>query len=172
MAKMSVVACKIYPSGYEIGADSITVRGWTQTKGQTTTLSKLFKVNGLVIGGTGTAEENSLMRLFSETHKPSRPDEQSVLEFLSEFSDWKNKRTNKQELGNSFLIGIDNKVFAVEQWLVEEVTSYEAIGAGQDYALAALHLGHDVSQAIGVAIELSVMCEGPIQTIRVGTAGK
>ena len=56
---MSVVACRVTKEGYEIAADSITVRGHTQTRGQNTSHSKLFEVNDLVVGAVGSAEESS-----------------------------------------------------------------------------------------------------------------
>jgi len=162
---MSVVACKIKENGYEIAADSITVRGITQTKSQTDHV-KLYETNEMVIGGVGSAEENSLMRLFAETHRPSSADELSLLEFVSEFSEWKKRKTDdKASLRNSFMIGYQGVVFTVEQWHVHKVNSYMAIGAGMSYALAALHLGHSAEEAVETAIELSTMCEAPIIVI-------
>ena len=162
---MSVVACKIMENGYEIAADSITVRGITQTKGQTDHV-KLYEANEMVIGGVGTAEENSLMRLFAETHRPSAADEYSLLEFISEFVEWKKRKTdNNASIKNSFLIGYQGSVFTVEQWHVHRVNSYMAIGAGMSYALAALYLGHSAERAVETAIELSTMCEAPIIVI-------
>lgn len=163
---MSIVVCKVTErGGYEIAADSISVRGYTQTKGQTTDHSKLFQVNGLDVGSVGGAQEAALFRLFTTTRKPAAPEEAALLEFLSEFSDWKHKKTGDNQIGNSYIIGFDEAVFAIEQWLVERVVTYEAIGAGMDFALAALHLGHDARRAVETAIELSVFCEGPIQVI-------
>ncbi|MEM7348556.1 MAG: hypothetical protein AAF485_30380 [Chloroflexota bacterium] len=162
---MSVVACKITENGYEIAADSITVRGYTQTKGQTTRHSKLFEINDMVVGSTGYAEEVSLFRLFVSTRKPSNPDEYSMLELLSDFSDWKSKKANDGDISNSYIIGFAGKVFAINHWLIEEVVKYEAIGAGEDFALAALHLGFSANEAVETAIELSVFCEGPVQLI-------
>ena len=162
---MSVVACKITENGYQIAADSITVRGYTQTKGNNTKRSKLFEVNGMVIGCVGVAEESSLLRIFATTHRPSSATEEGLLEFLVEFFDWKNKKTNNGSIENSYLIGLEGKVFSIDEWLVEEITTYEAIGAGMDFALAALYLGHDAVKAIETAIELSVFCEGPVQLI-------
>lgn len=162
---MSVVACKIKENGYEIAADSITVRGVTQTKGQTDHV-KLFEANEMVIGGVGSAEDNSLLRLFSETHRPSGPDEYSMLEFISEFAEWKKRKTdNNGSLQNSFLIGYQGVVFTIEQWHVHKVNSYMAIGAGMSYALAALYLGHSAEKAVETAIELSIYCEAPILVI-------
>ena len=162
---MSVVACRITENGYEIAADSITVRGSTQTKGQTTDQVKLFEANDMVIGGVGTAEENSLMRLFAETHRPVSADELALLEFLSEFSEWKKKKTDSNVIRNSYLLGYQGNVFHIEQWYVSKVTSYMAIGAGMSFALAALFLGKTAEKAIETAIELSIYCEAPIIVI-------
>jgi ATP-dependent protease HslVU (ClpYQ) peptidase subunit len=160
---MSIVACRILENGFDIVADSITTRGNTQTKGQTTTRSKLFEVNEMIIGGVGFARESALFHLFAKTHTPVRADESGFLEYLSEFSDWKKKKTNDANLENSYLVGYRGKVFVLNQWLVEEVRTFEAIGAGERFALAALHLGHSAEKAVETAIELSIYCEYPIQ---------
>ena len=162
---MSVVACRIKSNGFEIAADSITVRGQTQTKGQTTDHVKLYETNEMVIGTVGSAEENSLFRLFAETHRPSGSDEYSMLEFILEFSEWKKRKTDNSAIRNAYLIGFQQNVFSVEQWLVEKVKSYMAIGAGMSYALAALHLGHSAKEAVETAIELSIYCESPVLLI-------
>jgi ATP-dependent protease HslVU (ClpYQ) peptidase subunit len=163
---MSVVACKINDDGYEIAADSITVRGITQTKEQTDHV-KLYETNEMVIGGVGSAEENSLMRLFAETHRPSSGDDYALLEFVSEFVEWKKRKTeDKASFRNSFIIGFQGNVFAVEHWHVHKVNSYMAIGAGMSFALAALYLGHSAKKAVETAIELSTLCEEPIVVIK------
>ena len=162
---MSVVACKVTENGYEIAADSITVRGITQTKSQTDHV-KLYETNEMVIGGVGSAEENSLMRLFAETHRPSAAEEYALLEFISEFVEWKKRKTdNNNSFRNAFIIGFQGSVFTIEHWHVHKVNSYMAIGAGMSYALAALYLGHSAEKAVETAIELSTMCEAPILVI-------
>ena len=165
---MSVVACKIMKDGYEIAADSISVRGFTQTKNNTNR-SKLVEVNNMVIGSVGLAEESSLLQIFAKTHLPASATEEGILEFWGEFSDWKKKRTDKNSIENSYFIGFDGVVFYVNHWLIASVTSYQAIGAGMDFALAALHLGHSAEEAIETAIELSVFCEAPVQVIKKST---
>ncbi|MBT3322334.1 MAG: hypothetical protein HN392_08635 [Anaerolineae bacterium] len=162
---MSVVVCKITKEGYEIAADSISVRGYTQTKNNTNR-SKLVEVNNMVIGSVGSAEESSLLQIFAKTHQPAAATEEGILEFWSEFADWKKKRTDKNGIGNVYFLGFDGVVFFVEHWLISSVKSYEAIGAGMNFALAALHLGHSAEEAIETAIELSIFCEAPIQVIK------
>ncbi|MBT3413458.1 MAG: hypothetical protein HN736_18910 [Anaerolineae bacterium] len=162
---MSIVACKILKDGYEIAADSISVRGSTQTKNNTNR-SKLVEVNNMVIGSVGLAEESSLLQIFAKTHQPAAATEEGILEFWSEFSGWKKKRTDKSNIENSYFIGLDGVVFYVNHWLITSVKSYEAIGAGMDFALAALHLGHSAEDAIETAIELSIYCEAPVQVIK------
>lgn len=161
---MSIIACRILEDGYEIAADSISVRGSTQTKNNINR-SKLVEVNNMVIGAVGLAEESGLLQIFAKTHRPAAATEEGILEFWNEFSEWKKKRTDRGSIENSYFIGIDDVVFYINHWLIASVKSYEAIGAGMDFALAALHLGHTAEEAIETAIELSIYCEPPIQVI-------
>jgi len=162
---MSVVACRIDDKGYSIAADSITVRGYTQDKGTKSTSSKLFETNGLIVGGVGTAEEVGLLQIFANTHQIAHETESSVLEFISEFSDWKKKKMDKAGIENSYLIGMGRNIFYINGWNVMHIVTYEAMGAGMDFALAALYLGHTPREAVQVATELSVFCEMPIQEL-------
>lgn len=162
---MSVVACRILPDGYEIASDSITIRWATQSKGENTKFSKLFEVNGLVIGCVGSAEESSLLQMYCKTRQPAAANEQDLLEFMSEFANWKKTKVSKSDIDNHYLIGFEGKVFSIGGWFIQEVLKYEAIGAGMDYALAALYLGNSAHDAIKVACELSIFCEEPIQVI-------
>lgn len=163
---MSVVACKILENGYEMSSDSITVRGFTQSKGSNTNHAKLFEVNDIVIGGCGYAKETNLLRLFSETRSISAPTEYALLEFMGEFLDWKTKKTDEKTLENEYLIGCFGHVFGFNNWYISEIKTYESIGAGMNFALASLYLGHSTEEAVKTAIELSIYCENPIITIR------
>lgn len=107
------------------------------------------------------------MRLFAATHKPKTATCDDILTFMSEFSTWKNGRTSNAAIENVYLIGVQGKAFYVRRYHVEEILKFEAIGAGEEYALAALHLGHTPYDAVGVACELSVYCERPIRTLTI-----
>jgi hypothetical protein len=84
---------------------------------------------------------------------------------MSEFSTWKKDKVGKSGLDNSYLVGFDGKVFSIKGWFIQEVLKYEAIGAGMDFALAALYLDKSAHDAVRVACELSIFCEEPIQVI-------
>lgn len=159
---MSVIAVKITKDKISIAADSITVWGSTQYKGDTSKFTKLCKINDMIIGATGTCEEISLLHLFAQTTKPARADELAILNFLSQFVDWKNKKIAKVDLNSQYIIVYDKKVFAAVGWDVDIVTKYYALGAGMDFALAAMYLGHSPKKAVKVATELSIYCEAPI----------
>lgn len=158
---MSVVAVKRYDDGFEIAADSITVRGYTQTINNTKSI-KLFEYDNLVVGSCGSAEEGQLFRMFLKTHKVANNSEEAVLDLLGTFSDWKYEKTGDSMIENYYIFCIDYTPYAIWNYLVDEVVTYEAIGAGEDYALTALHLGHSAGESVGVAIDLSVYCESPI----------
>jgi len=158
---MSVVCCRVTSKKVEIASDSITVRGWTQEKGKDK-FAKLVEINDIILGSVGSAEEVSLMQLFCATRKPEAASESRILNFLVDFLDWKKKQTDKYELNNAYIIVFAGKAFYLEGFFVKEILTYEAIGAGMDYALSALYLGHDVKKAVETACELSILCEKPV----------
>jgi ATP-dependent protease HslVU (ClpYQ) peptidase subunit len=162
---MSVVAVRIIPNGFEMCSDSIIGMGSTQLRGENEKFSKLFEVKNIVVGCAGYADEASLLQLFLDTHNFADSNEKSILEFLNEFSDWKKNKTDDGKLRNSYLLGFDGKVFHIQGWLINQVLTYSAIGAGMDYALSALYLGHSAEKAVETAIELSIYCETPILKI-------
>ena len=161
---MSVVAVKVTKNKIIIGADSILVSGYTQEKDK---LAKLNKVNGMVIGDVGDAQEGALFLLFCKTRKPSEASVGGLVEFMSEFQDWLYKKTGETKLSNEYILIIEKKAFMMEGFFIKEVTDYTSIGAGMDFALSALYLGKSVKYSIKVACHLSVYCEEPINIIEV-----
>ena len=87
---MSVVAVKVTDKKITIGADSILVsHGTTQEKDK---FAKLNKVNDIIIGDVGDAQEGGLFLMFCRTRKPREASVEAIIEFMSEFQDWmKNK---------------------------------------------------------------------------------
>lgn len=156
---MSVIAGKVYKDRIDVAADSISVRG--STKYPQLGFSKLLAINEMIIGGVGIAEETSLMYRFSQTHKPETPTEKDVLNFIVEFSGWKKDYTGSQ-IENHYLIAVKGHLFLVERMFVTEITDYIAIGAGEDFALAALYFGNSPTKAVEVACELSCWASAPI----------
>ena len=61
----------------------------------------------------------------------------------------------------------EGKVFLIEGFYVKEIEEYMAIGAGMDFALAALYLGSTVQEAIKTACHLSILCEEPINIVEI-----
>jgi len=158
---MSIVAVKVYDDKIVVGSDSIMVRGYTQTKSENK-FSKLVKTNDMIVGAVGAAEEFGLFQIYCSTRKPERPDESGVLNFFSEFATWKHGKTGKFNVDNYYILVFDGKAFCIQRFFVEEIVSFQAIGAGTDYALSALHLGHDVSKSIETACDLSIYCVLPV----------
>lgn len=161
---MSVVAVKIEKDKIIIGADSILVNGYTQEKD---VFAKLEEVNGMVIGTVGSAREGGLFRIFARTRKPRESSDDGILEFLSDFQDWMNKKTSVSNIANSYVLVYMGNAFLMEGFYIKQINSYTAIGAGEDFALAALYLGKSVEDSIRAACHLSTMCEEPINIIKV-----
>lgn len=159
---MSVVAVRVNDKDIEFAADSIAVRGWTKQTNKD--LSKLEEINGLIIGGAGNAEDINLLFIFAKTHQPLSCDEKGMLDFFFEFYKWaEGLPIGGAKMESEFLIGYQGKAFFVQGLLVKEVTTYQAIGAGMDYALAVLWLGHSVEEAVQAACELCCYVAEPIK---------
>lgn len=161
---MSVVAVKIEKDKITIGADSILVSGYTQEKDK---LAKLFANEWMIVGDVGNAQEGALFQVFSKTRKPRESSVDAIMEYMFEFFQWNKEKTDSVTIDNSYIIIFQEKVFLVEGFFVKEVKDYAAIGAGMDFALAALYLGSSVNDAIKTACHLSVLCEEPINIITV-----
>lgn len=159
---MSIIACKVYPDRIELASDSIRVSGWSQRTDSKTT--KLARIGDVIVGGAGLASENGLFQLYLKTHRPSAPTIDAVLTLLSEFADWKLSKTTDASLENTFILAFGGKAFITSGYFVDEIANFYAVGAGEDQATTALHLGHSPVEAVQAAIDLSVYCEGPIHT--------
>lgn len=143
-----------------MAADSIVVRGWSKnTNGD---FVKLDRINNMILGGCGSAQEQSLMWQYMKTHKPSGAAEKDILDFIIEFGRWKKDLTGESSVSNSYLLAFDGHLFQIERMFVYEVRDYEAIGAGGDFSNAALYLGHSPREAVKVACDLCCMVAEPI----------
>ena len=158
---MSVVAAKVYTDKVVIAADSIIVRGWSK---RNTNFAKIAEINGMIVGGCGEAQESSLLWRYMQTHQPESSSEKDVLEFIVEFAKWKRELIGDSTICNTYLMVFDGHLFEIESMFVHEVKDYIAIGAGEDFATAALHLGHSPRDAVKVACDLSCYVCEPVIT--------
>lgn len=156
---MSVVAVKINKNKIELCSDSFVGGQYEQSK---IAFVKSFQINGLTIGGVGTATEISLLKIFSENHTPKTSDEDSVINFFVEFSEWCKKKDVNFRVENDWILIYKNKVFFISGLWVREIKDYCSIGAGKFFSDAVLYLGNSAEEAVNVACELSPWCEKPI----------
>lgn len=158
---MSVVAAKVYSDKIVVSADSIIVKGWSK---RNSNFAKLYQVNGMIIGGCGEAQEMSFMLRFMQTHQPESSSIKDILEFISEFSKWKRELAGDFSVSNSYIMAFGGHLFEIEAMFVHEIKDYVAIGAGEDFATAALYLGNAPEDAVKVACDLSCYVCEPIIT--------
>lgn len=157
---MSVVAARVYKDKIVMAADSIMVRGYSKKTDHD--LVKIKEINGMLVGGSGYAQEMALMYQYMTTHKPSSASEKDILSFIIEFSKWKRDMIGSGSIDNMYLMAYEGHLFQIEQMLVYEVHGYSAIGAGCDFANAILHVGNGPREAVRVACELSCFVAEPI----------
>jgi ATP-dependent protease HslVU (ClpYQ) peptidase subunit len=107
------------------------------------------------------------MFLFAKNHAPTEATEFAVAEFVLEFSEWMKKKDDSFRSQNEYLIAYRDKLFRVYDSLsVFSVPQHAAIGSGQDFAVAAMHLGRSAVDAAKVASELDLYCSGTIDTLK------
>lgn len=165
---MTVIAARKTDEAIIFAADSLISDGYVRSTDADMLHSKLFEQNGMVIGTTGRCYEGTLMELFSRNHKPAEANRLSVIDFLVEFREWVRKKDSGYTPDNGFLIAYGGRLFCVCGGLeVYEVPQFESIGAGKDFAKAALYLGHTPRAAVEVACKLSLHCSEPITEITV-----
>lgn len=166
---MSVVTAKVYKDKIVIAADSIMCRGWSKQTNHD--FVKMERINDMIIGGVGEAQETSLMWHYMQTHRPAEATEKSILEFIIEFSTWKNNQISSSAVDNTYLMAYDGKLFYIQNMFVYEISEYQAIGAGEDFANAAMYLGHSSREAVKVACDLSCMVAEPILELTMDIKG-
>ena len=88
--------------------------------------------------------------------------DKDILEYIVEFSKWKQDLVGYSGISNTYLLAYDGHLFEIENMFVYEIKDYDAVGAGEDFANAALYLGHSPREAVKVACELSCYVAEPI----------
>ena len=173
---MTVVAVRKNKSTIEISCDEQISRGRHKYKMSDNKKSdegdagKIYKVNGMLIGGAGYLSELNLFKLFCKNHKPIAASEDAIMEFMLEFRQWISKKTGDDdyELYNVYLMVIDNRIFEIDYGFhISEKGEFAAIGSGTFLALAALHFGKTTKEAVEVAKIYDLYCGGETQTIKI-----
>lgn len=161
---MSVVVAKVEGNKITVSSDSGCYQGWGIIPTRNMKTSKLEKVNGTILGGVGSAEETQLFFDYMKTHVIDVVDREHIRRFLKEFQDYKVELGLPKELNNSYILATKGQSFAIDGMFVSEITTFWAIGAGQDYANGALYMGATAEQAVEAARALCAFVGGEIKT--------
>lgn len=162
---MTTIAVKVTKHRIEIASDSQITAGWRKQQQGNKVFSKLATINGMIIGSSGSVEEATLFQMYCQTHKPSHITDLGIVDFLHNFTNWKGERMGIYDLENQYILIIDDNVYSFYGFAVTQVLTYDAIGSGADYALAALYLGNSAELAVEVATELDLYSMKPVQVI-------
>lgn len=160
---MSVVAARKYDNRISFAADSISVAGSTRITQRTENSAKLFQTNGLTIGGSGSARELSVISLYVRNHRPADASLDAMIEFIWRFEKWVQERDDAFKAENHYLIAFQDGLFRTYGGLeIFQVNEFDAVGAGEDFAITALHLERPPAEAVDIACQLSVWCHPPV----------
>lgn len=172
---MSVVCAKVNESTIVFAADSGVWIGDEALPG--VHRSKLRKIDGnFVVGGVGEFGEVCALQRYATKHRPEANTEDAIFDWIVGFYKAWRKAENaiypsnipahgEEYVPNSYLIGLDGKLFSIQGSCVIEVAEYDAIGAGAQPARVSLCGGDTPGSAIQVAakasayVSLPVVCE-------------
>lgn len=162
---MSVCAVKKFEDGHiEVSADSQLTYD-TTISSEFLNTSKMFEKNGIIVAAAGPIREINLLRLYFNKNLIGEASEENILEFMYDFMLYKQSLGVSGELECQYILIIGDKMFSVIQGECLEIINYYAIGSGQDFAQAALFLGHTPEEACKVACNLNVYCHEPVKTL-------
>lgn len=161
---MTVVAVKKENGVVEIAADGAVTSGWTTVSNADNKLfAKIKKVGDYIIAGSGSASDVSMLMMYSKTHLIDRNDEGGVFDWFKGFLDWRKEKVNNYGIdGSNFIIVWGDKVYYIEDFMVYEIQNYYSIGSGRDFAMAAMHMGGSVVDAVKCAIKFDSFCGEPV----------
>lgn len=168
---MSVIAVRKYKEKIVLAGDLQTSWGDSKLVDAKNQMfldpSKLWKHNGLVVGGAGYVSVSTMFRIFTKTRKPTTCSVEGILEFLVEFVEWAKKKDTNFKLENHFIIIYEGKIFQTIEYEVREVPEYNAVGSGMFLALGAMYKGADPEEAVEVAKQFDLFCSGSTDVITV-----
>lgn len=161
---MTVIAVRKYTDRIEMAADMQST--WGDCK--TLKSAKITKINEMYIGCAGDVSEASLLKIFARNHKPKTANDDDILDFFSEFAEWKEKKTKKYTIENHCLLVFKNKIFLIVGMSVRNVEDdFAAVGSGMFLALGAMELGASSAEAVEIAIKHDLHCGGQVKMIKI-----
>lgn len=164
---MTTIAGFVDTKKVVIVADSRVSQGDMRVD-QTVTSPKIFEGVDTIIASAGLLSEASLFSLFARDHSIGPAGgELRILEWLLEFSEWKDMKTKNEKIENGYLIGHQSGLYKVLELSVFPIKKYAAIGCGVYYALTALHLGKTVFEAVEIACDLDAFTDRPISSLSI-----
>lgn len=177
---MSCVAVKVYKDKIEIACDSSITQGdmilpSTFMKMEQFTLKNPYTNNStdtynIVAASAGTIE---VIDAFFYYIANLDPNDYRYLDYRSDIRNLMEKfvktlNDRERDFGpdnNEFILAINGKVYYIFATLVDEITTYRAIGSGCPYANTALLLGKSAKVAVKTATKMDTCTNGPIHVI-------
>jgi len=165
---MSTVVIAKSDKGWVLGCDSQVTRGYNKHDGKQLSVSKIFKANGVVVGGVGRVSDLSLLNVFLKTHKPKDVSSGAILDLMVEFMEWCKKKDSTYKMESDFIFAFKNNAFQVCGGLdVSCIKDFWAIGSGMFVALGVMEGKGSMKQALEAATKYDLFSSLPLKIIEV-----
>lgn len=168
---MTVLIAKNEKDKIILGADTGEFQGHHKKDMADKKESKIVTVNAIVFSSTGYVAEQSLFRLYCDSHSPESNTEMSILRFFYDFGRWKNDITKSSEpINNNYFFCYKGKLFWFNGGCVKQVPEgcFETDGCGCSEAYMAMRLtGGDVKKSISETIEMNCFVSGRVDIFEI-----
>lgn len=160
---MSVVVATVDRNKITIASDSGCYQGKGIVPTKNLNISKLERVNDMILGGVGLAEENNLFFDYMRTHILDVVDPEHIRMFIKGFQHYKEELGLSPKLENEYILAAKGICYNIQGMLVVEIDSSWAIGAGADYANGALYMHANAVEAVEAAKTLCAYVGGNVK---------
>lgn len=175
---MSVIAVKVNKDNILIAGDSQTSWGAHKFNKKDTSdrhviaNSKIWKVNGMVIGCAGSVAHIGILQMFCKTCKPKEMNRDSIIQWIADFKQYAVDLTKEgfNDISVHGIVIADDKAFVfydfMDAYEIKE-GDFAAVGSGMWLAMGAMSVGADVIKAVETAIKYDMHCGGEITNYKI-----
>lgn len=175
---MSIVAVKVNKESIVIAGDSQTNWGGHKfnkkdtSDRQVNANSKIWQVNGMVLGCAGSVAHIGILQMYCKTCKPKEMNRDSIIQWVADFKKYAAELTKEgfNDISVHGIIIAEEKAFVFYDFMDAyeiKVNDFDAVGSGMWLSMGAMSVGADPIKAVETAIKYDMYCGGEITTLTI-----
>jgi ATP-dependent protease HslVU (ClpYQ) peptidase subunit len=168
---MSVVICEVKENKICLAADSRLSNCGNLRPGLT--FDKIRKIGNVFVGSVGTCQEIQILFNYISKNKPPNNSEELVM-YMGAFYKFRNEVNSKLEPEDKdclsegqYILVMNKKAYAVTNLFASAISTFHAVGSGEQYALGAMEAKASIVKSVEIACKYDSGCGLPVQYVEV-----